>query len=145
LNLSAALEYTRCMALRRLLGCLPVAALALCAWTACKDKGDAAKAHVSAADLDKRCEQLAKACGDPGKHSEKILDECKQAAKMQAESGCPDKAMAVYDCYEKELCGKGDQVWALDDLRVLAERHNKCVAERNARNECVGAKEGSAR
>jgi hypothetical protein len=44
----------------------------------------------------------------------------------------------MYDCFEKELCGKTDKVWALDDLRVLADRKNKCVAERNAVAECPG-------
>ncbi|HEY5926394.1 MAG TPA: hypothetical protein VIV11_32130 [Kofleriaceae bacterium] len=120
------------MALRKLLGCLSVAAL-VCALTACKDK-DAAKNQAA---LDKRCEQLAKACGDKDKHSEKLVSECKQAAKKQAEKGCTDKATAAYDCYEKELCGAGDKVWALDDLRVLTERHKKCVAERDASHDCT--------
>src|SRR6185436_13518544 len=101
------------MAPRRLLGCLPVAALALCAWTACKDKGDAAKAPPSATELDRRCVQLAKACGEKDKHIEKILEECMTAAKKQVESSCTAKVVTVYDCYEKELCGKGDKVWAL--------------------------------
>jgi len=125
------------MALRRLLGCLPVAALAVCAWTACKDKGDVAKAQASAADLDKRCEQLGKACGDKDKHAEKIIEGCKQAAKKQVENGCTDKAIAVYDCYEKELCGNGDKVWTFEDLRVLADRHSKCVPEQNASRACA--------
>lgn len=108
----------------------------MCAWTACK--GDAGgKTGVSAADLDKRCEQLGKACGDKDKHHEQISQECKQAAKKQVEKSCTDKAIAVYDCYEKELCGKADKVWAIDDLRLLAERHNKCVAEHNAARECL--------
>jgi hypothetical protein len=117
------------MALRRLLGTLPVAALAVCAWTACKGKG-------GAADLDTRCEQLGKACGDTDKHVEKIVDECKQAAKDQVQGGCKDKAIAVFECYQKELCGKGDKVWAFEDLRVLADRHGKCEAERKASQEC---------
>ena len=130
------------MALRRLrlLGCLPVAALAalaVCAWTACKDKGDVAKTGASAADLDKRCEQLGKVCGDKDKHAEKIIEGCKQAAKKQVERGCTDKAIAVYDCYEKELCANGDKVWTIEDLRVLADRRSKCVAERNASHECA--------
>jgi hypothetical protein len=91
----------------------------------------------ASADLDGRCERLAKACGDKDKHIEKIVDECKQAAKKQVDKGCADKANALYDCYDKELCGKADKVWALDDLRVLADRQNKCVAERNAIGECV--------
>lgn len=125
------------MALRRLLGCLPVAALAVCAWVACKDKGDVAKTQASAADLDKRCEQLGKACGDKDTHVEKIIEWCKQAAKKQVETGCTDKVIAVYDCYEKELCGNGDKVWTIEDLRVLADRHSKCVAEQNASRECA--------
>jgi len=109
---------------------------------ACKS----AKTQASAADLDKRCEQLGNTCGDKDKHDEKITAECKQAAKEQVEKGCTDKAIAVYDCYEKELCGKGDKVWTVDDLRVLADRHNKCVAERAADRECVGnTPEGTGR
>jgi hypothetical protein len=107
-------------------------ALALCA---CKDKGNA-KA-TSSAGLDTQCQQLAKACGDNAKHVEKIVDECKQAATTQVAKGCTDKAIAQFSCYEKELCGKADKVWALDDLRVLAERQGKCAAERTAVSECV--------
>jgi len=114
---------------RRLLGCLAIA-LAVCAGAACKkNKGTA---------LDKRCETLAKACGDEDKHITKIVEECKQAAQKQEEKKCVDKATAAYDCYEKELCGKTDKVWALDDFRVLADRHSKCVAERDAARDCVG-------
>lgn len=128
------------MARRRLLGCLAIAALAVGPWTGCKDKdkGDAAKPQASAADLDGKCQRLAAACGDNDKHVEKITEECKLAAKQQAEKGCIDKAIAVYDCYEKQLCGKADKVWALDDLRVLVDRQNKCVAERTAIGACVG-------
>lgn len=128
------------MARRRLLGCLAIAALAVGSWTGCKDKdkGDAAKPQASAADLDKKCQDLAVACGDKGKHVEKITEACKLAAQQQVEKGCTDKAIAVYDCYEKQFCGKVDKVWALDDLRVLADRQSKCVAERTAVGECVG-------
>src|SRR5262245_5425560 len=100
------------MAFRTLLGCLPVAALVVCAVTACKGKGEAAKTS----NLDKRCDQLGKVCGDKDKHIEKIVEECRQAAKKQVESGCTDKTIEVYDCYERELCGGGEKVWALDDL-----------------------------
>lgn len=130
------LRYTRRMARRRLFGCLPIVALVACAWTGCKDKADVAK--TEAAELDKRCDQLARACGDKDKHIEKIIEECKQAATKQIARGCAGKTIAVYDCYEKALCGKGDRVWALDDLPVLAERHSQCVAERAAASECVG-------
>jgi hypothetical protein len=126
------------MARRTFLGWLPVAALALCVWTGCKDKPDEAKpAAAGTVDLEKRCVQLAKICGDKDKHVEKIVQECKQAATKQAAQGCIDKTTAVYDCYEKDLCGTGDKVWALDDLRVLAERHKKCVAEQDAARQCA--------
>ncbi len=98
---------------------------------ACKDKGNTA-------EVDKRCEQLAKTCGDKDKHTEKILEECKQAAAKHAEKNCSGRATALFDCYEKELCGKADKVWALEDLRVLADRKDKCTAERDASRECVG-------
>ena len=125
------------MARRRLLGCLPVAAVVVCAGTACKNTGDAPKVQASAADLDKRCEQVGKVCGDQDKHVAKIIEECQQAAKKQVANGCIDKALAVYGCYEKELCGTGEKVWTLEDLRVLAERHGKCVAERSAIRDCA--------
>lgn len=116
-------------------------ALAVCATTACKDK-DKAKADVAAtktssADLDKRCVQLAKVCGDKGKHVDKIVDECKQAAKKQVANGCTDKVIAAYDCYERELCASGDKVWTIEDLRLLATRHSKCVAEQDASRVCA--------
>jgi len=100
-----------------------------------KDKDDGAKA--AGPNLDSRCEQLAKACGDDT-HTPKLLDSCKQAAKKQLEKVCGDKASVMYDCYEKELCGKGDKVWSIDDLRVLADRHAKCAAEQTATKTCVG-------
>jgi hypothetical protein len=124
------------MALRKLLGYLPVAALAVCTWTACK--GDAGKTEATAAGLDKRCEQLGKACGNSDKHVDKIIEDCKRSAKKQVKKGCIDKAIALYDCYQEDLCVKADQVWAIDDLRVLADRKGKCVAERNAAWECAG-------
>ena len=132
------------MALRKLVGCL----LAVSALTACKDSGDAkgdaavgsAQAgSVSADQLDKRCEQLGKACGEKDKHEEKIVEECKEAAKKQAEKGCAAKVSAAYDCYEKEICAKINKVWAMDDFRVLVDRHSKCTAERNAAQDCVAS------
>jgi hypothetical protein len=117
------------MAPRRALRCL-VAALALCA-TACKGKDE----KQAGGAVDAMCEKLGKACGDNDKHSQKITDECKQAVAKQA--SCADKLSAVYDCYEKDVCGKADKVWALDDMRVLADRNNKCVAERNGVSECA--------
>ncbi len=118
------------MAPRRALGCL-VAALALCA-AACKGKDDSKQAG----GVDAMCGQLGKTCGDNDKHAQKIADECKQAVANQAT--CADKLKAVYDCYEKDVCGKGDKVWALEDMQVLADRNNKCAAERNAVAECGG-------
>lgn len=131
-DLEAPLGYTCSMALRQLLGCLVVATLVV--GGACgKDKGAAPRAQ----DLPKRCEQLAKACSDTDKHIEKLTDECKQVAPTEVQKGCVDKALAAYDCYEKEICGGKDKVWTLDDLRVLAERHAKCAAETKAARECV--------
>ena len=108
--------------------------------TACKGKGDAAK---QTATLEARCEQLAKACADGSgangdKHIAKLVEGCKQAAAKQGEKGCSTQAIAAYDCAEKELCGKADKVWAIDDLRVLGERQHKCEAERTALRSCVG-------
>jgi len=105
---------------------------------ACKGKSDEATSSSAGLDLGKRCEQLAKLCGDKDKHVDKILGECKAAAPAATAKGCADKTSALYDCYEKELCGKADKVWAVDDLRVLAERKNKCATERAAAAQCVG-------
>jgi hypothetical protein len=131
------------MTRRRLLGWVPVAALVVCAWTGCgkdkdKNKGDKGDEQASTADLVTRCEQLGKACGDSDKHVQTIVEECKQEAKEQVVSGCTEKAVAAYDCYQKQLCGKEDKVWALRDLGVLSARHGKCVAERDASAACVG-------
>jgi len=117
-----------------------LATLALCGWLGCKDKDkdEGTKTQAAAPNLDPRCEQLAKTCGDADKHGAKLAENCKQAAKKQLDKVCGDKASALYDCYEKELCGKGDKVWTIDDLRVLAERHGKCAAEQAAVKACVG-------
>ena len=126
------------MARRRPLGCLVLALV--CTSMACKEKGDAAATEGSAVDPAKRCEQLGKLCGDKAKHVDKIIDECKLAAKAQGNSACAAKVNAVYDCYEKELCGGGDRVWTIEDLRVLADRKNKCVTERTSSRECTEKK-----
>lgn len=122
---------------------LAVAALALGMGPACKD-ADKAKATASmpataatVADLDTLCEVLGKTCGDSDKHVEKIVEACRQVAKTQAEKGCTAKAIALSDCYAKELCGKADKVWTFADLPVLAARNGKCVAERAAVDACV--------
>jgi hypothetical protein len=119
------------MALRKALG-VSIAVLAACAWMGCKGKGDKAEGS----DLDARCAQLAKACADE-KHGDKLVADCKQAATKQTASSCVEMVKAAYDCFEKELCGKGEPAWTLDDLGVLADRHKKCVAERDAARNCA--------
>lgn len=133
------------MELRKLLGWVPVAALAALALSACKGKEDSnakdappKRAPPTLDQLNQRCEQLGKACGEKEKHQEKITEDCKAAAKSQIDKGCGDEAVALYDCYEKEICAKINKVWAIDDFRVLADRHNKCVAERDAGIKCLG-------
>ena len=44
---------------------------------------------------------------------ETVLAEVSQAGRKDV-----DKAVAAYDCYEKELCGKEDRVWTIEDLRL---------------------------
>ena len=118
--------------------------LALVLWSGCKGDGDGKKGAAddkkgpTMADVLARCDQLGKACGDNEKHAGVIIAECKQGAEKQLRGGCAASAIAAWDCFEKELCGKGDKVWALDDLRVLSERHGKCAAERDANRACVG-------
>lgn len=131
------------MRLRNLASCLSIAILTVCVGTGCKDKdkGGTTKTSGTAADLDQRCQHLAAACGDQGKHVDKIADECKVTAKTQVAKGCTGAAIAAYRCYEAELCGKADKVWAVDDLRVLAERQGKCVDERAALATCVAKPE----
>lgn len=107
-------------------------------WTACS-KGDGAKPK-GGTDLEARCEQLGKFCGDKDKHIGKIADECKAAAKVQIEKGCADKVITLFDCYEKDVCGINDKVWALGDIRVLAARKTKCVAEQAAVTACEDKK-----
>src|SRR5262245_54696438 len=121
------LEYTRRMG-RRLLGVVVVViALSSC-------KGDAKKAT---AELEKRCLQLGAACGDTDKRTANFVDECKQAAANQAQRSCVSQTLALYDCFEKELCGKDDRVWSIGDLAVLADRHGKCKAELAAADKCA--------
>jgi hypothetical protein len=129
---------------RRHLGWIAIAVLLVCAGMGCgkgkdkdKDKGGTAG---SSADLMTRCDQLAKACGDSDKHVQKIADECKEAAKEQVASACTEKAIGLYDCYEKQLCGKADKVWSLGDFGVLSQRHSACAPEREAILTCLGGK-----
>ncbi len=97
---------------------------------ACKGNGGAAKSG----DLGTQCEELAKTCGDNEKHVAAILDGCKQAASAQ--QACAAKVTALYTCYETQLCGKSDRVWALQDFTVLAQRKGVCAAEQKAVTEC---------
>jgi hypothetical protein len=99
---------------------------------ACKGSGKGAAAKP--ADLGARCEELAKTCGDNEKHIAAIIDSCKQAA--QSQQACAEKVGALYTCYQSQLCGKTDRVWALDDLGVLAQRKGVCTAELKAVKEC---------
>lgn len=110
-----------------------LAVLAACVWTGC----DNSDKTPLAAYLVAHCQQLAKACGDADQHVETIAAECAQAGEKQLAHGCAAEALAAYDCFEKNLCGKGDQVWALDDLRVLSERHGECTAQREALRACA--------
>lgn len=115
--------------------------LALSTWIACGSKDDkpteSPPPTPAGVDLDTRCVQLGKICGDKGKHVDKIVDGCKLAAKKQIEKGCVNFATAVYDCYEKELCGAAEKVWAIEDLDVLSERHGKCTDQRSALRNCI--------
>ena len=93
------------------------------------------KGETPALDGD-RCEQMAKACSDD-KHVSKLAEECSKAGVKLGQRGCTLSAAALYQCYETKLCGQSDKVWTLDDLRVLAERHDVCKSEREALRECV--------
>lgn len=117
----------------RLRAGLWVLAVTVAGWAGCKD--DAAKSSKTA-NVESTCAQLAKACADEDKHVDKVLSGCQEAAAKQREKGCAELAVKLYGCYERELCGTKDKVWALDDLRVLAERHGKCKPERDALAVC---------
>ncbi len=125
------------MAHRRVLPCLVGAALLAAAVTACDSSEEKPGGAKGAGSLVARCEQMAKACGDKEKHVAKIVAECQASGSSRTGARCEAQAIAVYDCYEKQLCAGKDKVWALDDLRVLAERHAKCVAERDALRTCA--------
>ncbi|HUQ06796.1 MAG TPA: hypothetical protein VM261_30040 [Kofleriaceae bacterium] len=121
----------------RFLGCLTAVTIAAGASGGCGDDKPAAKTTKSAAVLDHaRCERLAKACSE-GKHVTTLTDDCDRAVEKLSKRGCEMPAAEVYGCYEQKLCGKNDKVWALDDLRVLAERHDACETEREALRACV--------
>src|SRR5690242_6447617 len=95
--------------------------LALCIVAACGKGG-------GAGELGPRCEQLAKKCGDNDKHVAAITEGCAEEASTQVQKKCTPQVMALYDCYEKDLCGKSDRVWAVADLAVLADRKKICTA-----------------
>jgi hypothetical protein len=103
--------------------------------------GSAHKGSVAprdlASELSLRCEKVAKACSDTPKHVEQLVGECKAAAKQQLAKSCAETALTAYDCYEHQLCGKADKVWALDDFRVLAARQKQCVTEAAAVRSCL--------
>jgi hypothetical protein len=120
----------------RYLGWASVAVLATCMGMGCKGDGDQA---ASESDLIARCDQLAQACGDADKHVQTIGQECKNLAEEAGE--CAAEALALYDCYERQLCPRDDDVWAFDDLRVLSDRHHKCLEERDALNVCLENRE----
>lgn len=125
------------MGRRRVRAGLGAAAVMMVAWTGCKGQG--AAPAPSAASLDVQCERLGKICGDTFKHVESFIAACKLAAKPQVARGCTSAAIAAYDCFEQDICSHGDKVWALADVDVLAERKNKCVAERAALKTCTEA------
>lgn len=100
------------------------------ALAACKGSGGSAKPG----DLGAHCDELAKTCGDNEKHITAIADGCKQAAPAQ--QACAAQLSALYTCYETQLCGKSDRVWAYADLAVLAQRKGTCAAEQKAVSEC---------
>lgn len=85
-----------------------------------------------------RCARLGTTCGDMPKHEAKITAECEQALAALA-SECRGAAVAAFECYEQELCGSDDKIWAYADLGVLAERRGRCAAERAALATCAGA------
>jgi hypothetical protein len=116
-----------------------VALVAVLALAACNDdsKFDPRKKTAPSPALDgDRCEEMAKACSDE-KHVSKLAGECSKAGVKLGQRGCTLSAATLYQCYETKLCGKSDKVWTLDDLRVLAERHDVCKSEREALRECV--------
>jgi hypothetical protein len=116
----------------RQLGCL--ALFFAIAAAGCKDKGT----DKGAVNFDTRCSQLAKACSDQDKHEEKVFDGCKALGQKQTDAACTGKLVALYDCYEKHVCGAADKVWAFEDLKVLADRHKACAEENKAFLACSG-------
>lgn len=103
------------------------------ALAACKGNGGNGST-AKPGDLASRCEELAKTCGDNEKHIAAIADSCKQAAQTQ--QACTAQVNALYTCYQSQLCGKTDRVWAYDDFSVLAQRKNACATELKAVHEC---------
>lgn len=136
---------------RTALGWLPVAVLTACLLTGCDDESGDAKSSTAAATaaaqskaaaaamekVRKQCDQLGQTCGQKDKHKKKIAEECRAEAKQPAEKGCADRAVAMYECYEKKICTKDERIWALDDFRVLTERTKNCVDERVALQKCL--------
>jgi hypothetical protein len=127
------------MTLRRSLSWIGLALAASLVWTGCGNHDRT----PPGADLKARCQLMAKACGDQEKHVQDIREACAQAAETQLARGCTQEAIAAYICFEDELCGQDDPVWALDDLRVLSERHQTCTAQREALRTCLATERSS--
>lgn len=124
-------------------GLLLVVAIVTCAGSggskkappvAVTDKAPAAKP----VDLPTQCERLGHACGDTAKHITAVIAQCKTGATDLVAKNCVEQATKLYACYEAKVCGKDSKIWALEDLRVLAERHHKCAAEAAALQRCTG-------
>jgi serine/threonine-protein kinase len=89
-------------------------------------------------DLPTQCERLGYACGDTAKHITAVIEQCKRGAADLATKKCVAQANKLYECYQAKVCGKDAKIWALEDLRVLAQRHHACAAEATALQTCAG-------
>ncbi len=88
--------------------------------------------------LPTQCERLGHACGDTAKHITAVIAQCKDGVADLTAKKCDAQANKLYECYAAKVCGKNAKIWALEDLRVLAQRHHQCAAEATALQSCVG-------
>ncbi len=90
-----------------------------------------------------QCDTLGKACGKKEKHAEAIAKGCKEPLKEQLKAGCTTQLVAVFACYEKDICSGKEAVQVYDDFRVLTKRHDKCGDEMSAAQACMKGSAGA--
>lgn len=121
---------------RRYFAWIALVALSTCSLAGCEGEGD-----PSDSDIADRCDQLGEACGEDGEHVETIAEECKDS--VESDSTCYAEALALFECYQGQICVRDDEVWGFQDLHVLSDRHEACLEQRDELDGCLDQESSS--